>query len=284
MPERKEPEFLFHYTSFASFLAILQSATLLATAIQYLNDSQELLHAIDLARNYALLRLTEHHAMHLHDARSVLTEIEASVLSIARVKIFQFSFSEEDDLLSQWRAYCPNGGVSFGVRRTTLSEIAAGHHFRLVQCVYDLDQQLRLIAPIMDPVVDDRSTLYRSNVHGSLNHYGSLPSDGPWSDQLLYLAPKLKHLSFQEEREWRLVSNLVDDNDRHLGFHATPTSLVPHFELDIREAQEGMPIERVVVGPHPHKELLLNSVREALRLAGRRNFEVRLSRIPYRPL
>lgn len=276
-----ESDLLFHYTPFASFLAILQSGKLWATGVQYLNDSQELLHAIGLAGDYVRDRLGSEKT---REAQSALSDIVKSLPSVTHLRIFQFSFSEEADLLSQWRAYCPNGGVSFGLRRSVLAETASNSDFRLVQCIYDHDQQRDRISRIMDPVIEDRLSMFHHIANGTLDRYVQLQSEGPWSQKLLELAPQLKHSSFQEEREWRLVSGEIHGNDKRLCFHTSASCLLPHIEIDIAAGRGHIPIESVVVAPHPQSQLVLNAVCEAVGSFGGQRWTVRSSQVPYRPL
>lgn len=276
-----ESDLLFHYTSFASFLAILQSGKLWATGVQYLNDSQELLHAIGLAGDYVRDRLG---SQQTREAQEALTDIVQSLPSVAHLRVFQFSFSEEKDLLSQWRAYCPNGGVSFGVRKSVLSDTGSKNDFRLLQCIYDHDQQRDRISRIMDPVIEDHLSMFHHIANGTLDRYAPLQSEGPWSQKLLELAPQLKHSSFQEEREWRLVSGEIYGNDKRLCFHTSASCLLPHIEIDIAAGRGHMPIESVVVAPHTQSQLVLNAVCEAVRSFGGERWTVRSSQVPYRPL
>src|ERR1035437_10348273 len=58
-----EPEVLYHYTSPAGFLGIIDSKTIWATGAEHLNDSQEVLHAIKIAQGLLPEFESEHPAV-----------------------------------------------------------------------------------------------------------------------------------------------------------------------------------------------------------------------------
>jgi hypothetical protein len=104
------PRITYHYTSQAGLLGIFSSRTIWASAIQYLNDASEFAFARGVVGN-AVSEL------------EVLSKHQRAVVEIAMRRFTEggivhhcaTSFSEEPDLLSQWRAYCPaTGGYSIG--------------------------------------------------------------------------------------------------------------------------------------------------------------------------
>jgi hypothetical protein len=102
---------LCHYTSATGLIGILESKQLYATDVRFLNDSQELLYAVDLAKQY----LTNQPLQSKDDERKAFADFALKLLDtkdnlvvILGTPTFVASFSEENDLLSQWRGYCPN--------------------------------------------------------------------------------------------------------------------------------------------------------------------------------
>ncbi len=281
-PALDDGEFLYHYTSFSNFLEIARNRVLRASAIQYLNDAGELVHAFDLAKEIAIEHLKKQGK---YCGPWIVGGLAVISGHWARDQwIFQFSFSEAGDLLSQWRAYCPQGGVAFGIRRSRLEEIGKRSGFRLIQCVYDLDSKLNLLRPIVIPAVEALADLEAQLQRGTPNCIAPSTSSGPWSEQVVRLPPRLKHPSFEEEREWRLVSDRPFDLETRVGFHATSTALVPHLEIPLCEEGSALPIERVVVSPHPNAYLFMHSVKGVLAQYGGVEFSVMPSLAPYRPI
>jgi hypothetical protein len=64
--------------------------------------------------------------------------------------VFIGSLSEEHDLLSQWRSYCPDGGVSIGFVFDDLRRIAEAHGFRLMKCIYPEARKQELLKELIE--------------------------------------------------------------------------------------------------------------------------------------
>lgn len=270
------PEHLFHYTSFAGFLAILQSGDLWATAIQYLNDAEELTECLDLARDIVreLLMNPKNEV-----ERRVRDTLETNIDAQKGINIFQFSFSEASDLLSQWRAYCPQGiGICFSIDRAALHSIA---DFRLGRCIYDQKVKVEEVEPIISSEVSHLTTFFEGALGEGVDPT-TLSSD--WIERLLAVAPLSKNHNFSEEREWRLFSDAISVLDDRFSFHTSATCLVPHVCLHVAGDDGRVPITRVVIGPNPNPKLAMKSVALALQRHAGRGWRVDHSQIPFRNL
>ena len=150
------PEFLYHYTSIEGFKGIIDSKEIWATAADYLfEDPSEITIAKSIARE--IIEKCENDLNEKGLLDICQKSIESSVIS----KEYQFisSFSEEGDLLSQWRAYCPKGGVSLGFTIPRISEndqylyTKNGsyhdelyvHENYIYKCIYDIQEQKQKI-------------------------------------------------------------------------------------------------------------------------------------------
>jgi hypothetical protein len=98
------PGLLFHYTSSDGLVGILRAKEMWASNVAVLNDTKEIGHAIDYARN-AIENKKRLGSVNASDIR-VLDEMH-SYSPYAAKRYYVASFSEDRDLLSQWRAYCP---------------------------------------------------------------------------------------------------------------------------------------------------------------------------------
>ena len=104
------PRLLFHYTSTEGLIKIVESGEIWATSIRHLSDASEYLYTLDLVVE-AGGPLTDYVAFGyvFSYEREVAKECGAAPLCTA-------SLTEKEDLLSQWRAYCPpGGGYSIGI-------------------------------------------------------------------------------------------------------------------------------------------------------------------------
>ncbi|MDQ5879469.1 MAG: hypothetical protein QG638_2205, partial [Pseudomonadota bacterium] len=103
---------LHHYTSGHGLLGIIGSSSIWATKIQYMNDSKEFAHAIELAGISIRTRKAA------QSNRRFSAFCDALIEHLERISGMPFyvaCFSEVEDSLSQWRGYCPSGfGYSIG--------------------------------------------------------------------------------------------------------------------------------------------------------------------------
>jgi hypothetical protein len=209
----------------------------------------------------------------LMDGRDkLITEIEGLAV---RIDTFVFSLSAKEDDLSQWRGYCPrSGGVSIGFSPKYLTKVAdqvtpsaSGPAATiLIGCCYRLEEYERLI----EDLLCDSS---------------AMPTPvRDFAVRLVGWAPAIKHESFHAESEYRLVWQYVGQCD-NVGYHIGKSFLVPHITIPLARNGDGLyPLESVIVGPTPHMEQSLESVRRLLKNCG---FEiapenVKPSRVPYR--
>jgi hypothetical protein len=214
--------------------------------IHYMNDGQEFEYALDLAREI-LLQSTGTGS----DDISYRTVCEEFLHAIRKFAIYAFSLSEEKDLLSQWRAYCPpEGGFALGFSAAKLRELAEPEGFHLVRCEYDRDAQQTLIRPIVDEILN------RAREIGS--KFTFLDLQLSVIRRLAEIGASLKHPSFAEEREWRLIATHVPAGS--VRYRATRSLIVPYYDLAIARGSS-FPVERVVVGPHRHADLAERSLR-----------------------
>lgn len=194
---RNRPALLHHYASPDGLIGILRNKEIWASNIAFLNDSQEVEHAVDYAKN----------AIENKIRRGGLSEAEIRVLNsmhswagTAAKRYYVASFSEDGNLLSQWRAYCPpGGGYSVGVPSAQLHSMAQEQGFTLVPCVYDNRTQLTIVNQLVDHHLKN-ATIRIDGDQGD----DELLKQVSWqfSQHLTQVACVLKHPAFSEEREW----------------------------------------------------------------------------------
>jgi hypothetical protein len=148
------------------------------------------------------------------------------------------------------------------------------------RCIYDRHTQQKLIAQVLDAVevlaieIDDG--VERDVYHELFEH---LESD------LLRLAAILKHPSFEEEQEWRLVSPVVPDyRQAAVSFREGRSMLVPYMSFALAlEDQEPVALDHVFLGPTPNISLSMNSMKMCLAKHGIRPVRgIEYCQIPYR--
>ncbi len=274
------PEFLYHYTGQDGLLGIVNSGSLWATNISYMNDATEFHRPLSMLRDHLReeLERREHEAKHfstrnaswvaaaegvtrrLRLLRSKLNKVQDTTICVA-------CFCEDGDLLSQWRGYTAHGyGYSLGFKSALLKESAIPSGFILGRCIYK--------PPLQRKIIDE-----------SLEHLlrSSAPDDERSIVQelldILRFTAFFKDQSFDQEQEWRLLStNRV--SLKQTRFRSGKSMIIPYTSLEIGDGNSSS-IEHVYVGPCPHMDLSISSVR---RLLIQRGIEPHIheSAIPFR--
>lgn len=287
-----EPRAVFHYTSQSGLVGIIKDSKVWATSICYMNDAREFNYARQL----------------LHD--TVISLVPSDNEPFARLlpflkpspstwdvfpDIFVFSLSEQSDRLGLWRAYAGGtSGYSIGFSTRELTAAAESAGFTLVKCTYDLREQKELISRLIDDTRVWVNSFGASDAH-MLEDIGR-----SFWEAFVILAARIKHPSFIEENEWRLVSKgmtipkPIDGKElreskalfsvpREVLLRAGPSTLVPYVEIPLINSEGRLPLYTVRVGPNvdPHRAahsvnvLLQTSRQSALKGVG-------LSTIPFR--
>lgn len=271
---------LFHYTSLEALRSIIKDESLWASNVRYLNDGAEFTYAVKLfSEIIAATRVRESNTR----VRTLLKILDDAARSADEnapryplSTVFVASFSAVGDLLSQWRAYCPDQqGVAIGFSQARLARLAAASGLALLKCNYNERQQRLAIGRLIDAFIADAreaNTSKAANI--CLNKY---------QRRFKELAPTLKHPSFSEEREWRVIASPTSLTfDYQLEFRTGRSMLIPYIRVPLPRSKNHVRIEHVIVGPTPHPQLAAHSVRNLLRFANVNPAQVTNARSPYR--
>src|ERR1019366_2917386 len=118
-----DPNVVYHYTSAATLLKIVQSDSIWATNLQYLNDITESTHCIAALRRRVTNYLAHNPCDFGDNLQSALETAESGI-----EPPYVASFSKISDSLPLWRSYCPNGnGVSIGFKMQALEKSILTH-------------------------------------------------------------------------------------------------------------------------------------------------------------
>lgn len=273
------PALLYHYTTQQGLLGILRNKDIWATHTQYLNDTREFRHALDLVREELSAKRKE-----VTDRPAVewLTFMEQALsMDLETVNVCVCSFSESGDALSQWRAYgSTSSGFAMGFAGPALKEVSSEYGW-LTPVIYDEDKQRLLVRSLLDDVLQELLT-----GHISLKE---APPGGSLTSYLNRYAPILKHKSFEEEREWRIITRPLSCKFERFDFREGSSMVIPYFRLPL-DKQDQIGLREIVIGPTPHPDQSYRSVHSLLlkngvntsSFFGKRFVTVRHSAIPYR--
>lgn len=253
---------LYHYTSQTGFKGIVESKTIWATNILYLNDSAEFIHAVNTTRNgfdaiYDEVSVSKQEKPFLEKIYEHLNEFETN----RGIGIFVSSFSRNKDKLSQWRGYCPNGDgycVRFDFNQEVLNRVRR-NGFELVECVYaDDDDSPNLVLEFLESALKVFRETYNdkeipnNKIEVAFEKFG-------FEKEFLKIATRLKHIAFKEEEEWRLVSAPMWLNESQVKYRPGKSMLIPYVEICLKDDDNLLNIPEVWVGPTPHPNLAQNS-------------------------
>lgn len=236
---------IYHYCNVDAFKAIIQNKILWLSSVYNLNDYKEI-HWIKEKVTNKIQNYTDKYNFKKYTAFEKLYEKKLPNVYIA-------SFSQGNDLLSQWRAYANDGyGVAIGFNT---------EYFKLNTLVqtnkvlYDEKEQEKLIEKILLPLED-----LDDNIDCESKEFKNVCEDV--INEINNLSARSKNELFKEEQEVRLIHNpiIIDDIENQkivfknnlstMMFRAVCGNLIPYFELKFNDYNDDiLPIVEIIKGP-----------------------------------
>jgi len=258
---------LYHYTTFTGLLGIVKSRSLWASDIRYMNDSAELRHTADLINTEVRERIDSG-----HPNPNLLAQFVdwVSHRITSGHMLFGASFRSQGNLLSQWRGYStPGKGVSLGFCPEYILRCSEKQQFMIGKCIYEPGRQRMLIRQVVDAVemlagrqaVGEKTAAERSVRYREA--FATMETD------LLRIAAILKHPSFREEKEWRIVSPVIANNaEAPILFREGHAMLVPYIEFNIGLGDTPLAMDHLFLGPTANINISMNSLKMFLEKNG----------------
>ena len=294
---RRSARVLYHYTSAAGLLGILDNGAVWASDTRFMNDSEELRLAI-----HALARRVRERLRRVTNRTSrIAIEGALSMATQSGFSAYVASFTERGDLLSQWRAYAPRDGVSVGFLANALRAVKG---FQLSRCEYidemafvarPLSPRLARVARDVDACVARLARV--RGLPGSSRAFEESAGDRRYRRKLelvhciLHRAIWLKHEGFAEEREWRLVRYeppyLYPEppaTEFRPRFRPGSLGLTPYLSAKLPGKHGGQPLglAEIILGPSPNGEASASAVRAMLESRFDTIVPAHWCRLPYR--
>lgn len=272
---------LFHYTSLEGLLGIIKSGSIWATNILYLNDASELNYSIGLFKNEVRKFLNEKNILNALSLEYQLLNELIEIIDDEKffnkdLAYFVSSFSEEKDLLSQWRGYCPKGiGFSLGFKLSKLKECGK---CLIKPCLYDELEQRRDLRKIIEDDFEKVKTNSNTNWQ-ELEKFRKNYITGVIS-KFIGLAPTFKHRKFIEEKEWRAI--VLSPTNEGINFRSGQTMIVPYIEIHLPRDAKNLIINHIIVGPTHEPILSMESVEMLLKVNNVIFDAIEYSTIPFR--
>ena len=274
------PPILYHYCSVETFYNIIINKTLWLTDSFSTNDYMEnrwINKIIDeLLPNYIN-----------DDNRHQFTDV-FNQYNINDYIPFITCFSEDGDILSQWRAYANDGsGIAIGFNTDYFSindqlpftmavfnEKSIGLH----EVNYDYKTQVDIINKLLNEITVSKQITPNKIVEIAL--------------KLKQYSFIFKNPAFFEEREWRIIHTPLiigsnqDDTTQIIGaisdckFRVTSNDIAPYFLLSFSEQKATSPITEIILGPK--NKMVSNKLRTFLSMNNLKNVSIKLSNASYR--
>lgn len=258
---------LYHYTTFSGLLGIVQSRALWASDVRYMNDSAELRHTSDLIKFEVSERIDS------GPANSTLLSLFADWVAYRITNghmLFGASFRSHGNLLSQWRGYSsPGKGVSLGFCPDYILQCAQRQQFMIGKCIYEPHRQRALIKEVVD-AVERLAEEHASGEHTASERTGLYrEAFAAVEIDLLRIAAVLKHPSFREEKEWRIVSPVIANTaGAPILFREGHAMLVPYIEFDLGLDKKPPVLDHLYLGPTANVNISMNSLKMFLEQHG----------------
>lgn len=253
------PGKLYHYTSTEAFRCIVEYKKLWATDAFYMNDNQEILHALALCQEVCRSIAKEASGREREFLEKLFGELHFQKTN--QTHIFTVSFSESRDQLSQWRAYTRNGGYALSFKGAALSHVANRQGYLVAQCIYEEGLKKELLNEFISHKVRESATAPNIDLLAVTA-----------ANDFLVIAAMMKHQGFSEEKEWRLISTTSRDDPSQIKYRSVARYLIPFLEVSV--SPDVMPpidgprkfigIDEVLVGPAPEPELSWRSCMQLL--------------------
>lgn len=232
----EQEDLYYHYCSVSSFFKIITNKTLWLSDADYMNDHAEL-KWIDTVMNKIL--------------KEKNNQLKKEYDRLEHKKHYFISFSKEKDILSQWRCYADDGqGVAIGFNFSK-----AGIYSR---SSFVVDENS------LTSKIGYEDIRYDERIEASIRDIVS--SEGVNSSALFIkeLATMIKHPSFQEEKEVRLIytpenTNQSIEKNKYIdyplknisgpSFRESNHQIIPYYEYKFDCQNNSSIISEVVLGP-----------------------------------
>ena len=282
------PPIIYHYCSTEVMLSILDTESIWLSDSTKTNDKSEinwLLNNISDVFEECLDKLKEEFDT---DVMLKVSNIAKNMISYSSFyknpnftgcKMFLSCFSENGDLLSQWRAYSNNGnGVSLGFSSKYFDIFRNGNLYEFTKVIYDLSTTKKFLHSVIDEqfkyiILDclERNTIESGPF--SLEMQLGMLINTIYREGFIF-----KNLHFNEENEWRLyrfcTQSNYDDSDgmddygysemiegifttnnnvgeftrKRLKFGSTENDIKCHLEIGFEKIKSNI-IKEIIIGP-----------------------------------
>ena len=280
----RDKDIVYHYCSIETFMSIINYKTIRMSDCSKTNDYMETKWIASLIQTVLLdiimsnkdfcnkYQISELKKQIILDA--VNTTIENIFYKNSRMMYtFIACFSENGDLLSQWRGYANDGkGVAIGFDKKILQSFdTGGYNYAFKKVIYDEEEQREYIYNNVSYLIEGYSKVEEDEEKKEKYFRKFLMDIRLRIAMLRNESPIFKNIAFEEEKEWRLILNnhvsnynytiggideeFLDEVDyangfkrKPLQFRAVADNLVAYIDMNFEKIKETF-IKQICLGP-----------------------------------
>lgn len=256
-------EVIYHYCSIETFLSILQNCTLRLTDIEKSNDFAERVY-METCIQDELIKLLNKKASN--------NDIEVFIKDWCQIlyessNLYACCFSEDGDLLSQWRGYADNGfGVSIGFSKNILeerNEEKYGLKFQKVSYnILEHEQFAKKQAQVIEKCLE------KKNIYSAIAEV---------FENNIEINSCMKNPAFVEEKEWRLsiamnpLLRINEDKEvqdfqmSKIKMYSSKKKIITYLDLNFEKIKQDF-VKEIVIGPNC--KMSTNDLKQCLSILG----------------
>lgn len=285
-----EGNIIYHYCGVETFLNIIRNHTLRLSDLCKSTDSLELKSLLDAVQEEIMNQYTNNndfwdsviYGMDMDDAFSFMLQMLISKMKKNTDQmLFGVCFSEDGDLLGQWREYAEKGtGISIGFDVEWFERLCDNDMFKFSKVTYGYKKENEVIVKKYATSIYHQmiEAIREGNSKGIVDVSGAtgiIEVDQNW----LYLdSIFIKKDEYENEREWRLI---LDDEEMRksydewdvyynwrkdtieicdetiykllpnaMEFMVRNGKIIPYLDLKFDLDENDLPIKKVIIGPN----------------------------------
>lgn len=274
---------IFHYTTTAGLLGIIEKKAIWVTNTLYMNDLSEQSHSLEIARKAALSlgessKYSEKFKRLLVDAFSRHGHVYAAYSRPSYIACF----TDNGDSLPMWSLYSDTSGISIEFDLCTDYKFTFGPNCFFRDIIYDDN----LISKIVEKVIDEYYSEYIKDEETNDEEY-LVRINSVYSEEILsnifHSSIYFKHMAFANEHETRLIYTPHGDTDAK--FRVKNNFLIPYFEIPLIDIdkRKKLPIRSITIGPSVEQKLISRGISHFMKASGYDAVKIENSQIPYVP-
>jgi hypothetical protein len=233
-----------HYSGVGTLVGLCDGKALWATNTYYLNDTEEIIYAINVYIDCATLLDCEE-----NKKKAVEYWLFHCLSQRAPSNVFVCCFSKANDTLSQWRAYASRGGVAIGFDRRRLKLLAEQSGAIFGDVIYDTVKQSEIVLPQLEKLVGllpfKAGVLTEEEYHSMREEAFRVIDETIYAD-FVKSGVLMKHPSFYEEQEVRFA---ISADLEKVKYRQRGNTLVPYLEIPLKNYHSKKLFETITFGP-----------------------------------